>query len=207
MPTDYRNKDSWLQICSMTLNNYIFMEKRLSANKKVSDFVLTYYSIFLVFNSITAFFFKWYNNHLSNYFGIMLSIVLLAYSLINSNANYVKRIDTITEAINNLKTIKRKLTDENLEAFQKEYNEIVDKVEFRSDIDFFRTVKCLCKEHGINWYQKPSKIKPGNEVEQKIKNYLSELSPRTLQLKIVIRKAFDILLFVFPIVVVLFCVV
>ena len=35
-------------ICNTTLNNYINMEKRLNENKRFSNFILTYYSIFLI---------------------------------------------------------------------------------------------------------------------------------------------------------------
>ncbi len=209
--TDYSKKDVWRQIFSTTLNNYIFMEKRLSNNKKLSELVLTYYSVFLLINSLTPIFFDWYSTHLSNYFGIILSIVLLAYSLINSNANYTKRIDAITQAINQIKTIKRELTDDNIDQVKKEYNNIVDSVEFRGDIDFFRTVKCQCKELGIKWYQKPAKIDTlatsGDEERiSKVKNYLSEISPITLQIQIISKILFSILLFVFPLIVVALCI-
>ena len=82
-------------------------------------------------------FFEWYNKQLCEYFGLILSIVLLAYSLINSNANYSQRIDLVTKAINELKTLKRTLTDDNIEEFKKKYYNITDNIEFRSDIDFF----------------------------------------------------------------------
>ena len=56
--TDYTNKDVWRKICSTTLSNYINMEKRLSDNKRISNLILTYYSVFLIINSLTALFFE-----------------------------------------------------------------------------------------------------------------------------------------------------
>ena len=204
--TDYTNKDVWRKICSTTLSNYINMEKRLSDNKRISNLILTYYSVFLIINSLTALFFEWYNKQLCEYFGLILSIVLLAYSLINSNANYSQRIDLVTKAINELKTLKRTLTDDNIEEFKKKYYNITDNIEFRSDIDFFYTVKSLCKEHNVNCFKKPSTINgEGLEIE-KIKNYLSELSPIMLQMKIIFRICLNVFLLTLPIVVTLVCI-
>ena len=97
----------WRKICETTLKNYINMEKRLSESKKFADFILVYYSIFLIINSLTAKYFTLYNSTLCEYFGIILSVIMLAYSLINSNANYAQRITNVTTAINSLKTLKR----------------------------------------------------------------------------------------------------
>ena len=207
MPTtDYTNKDVWRKICSTTLSNYINMEKRLSESKRMSNLILTYYSIFLIINSLTALYFEWYNKQLCEYFGLILSIVLLAYSLINSNANYSQRIDSVTNAINELKTLKRTLTDDNINEFKEKYYNITDNVEFRSDIDFFYTVKSLCKELNVNCFGKPSKIIGEGLEYEKIRNYLSELSPILLQMKIMSKICLNIFLLVLPIIVTLLCV-
>lgn len=209
MTTNYDDKNVWRRICSTTLNNYINMEKRLSDNKKISNFVLIYYSIFLIINSLTPVFFDWYNDKLSDYFGIILSIIMLAYSLINNNANFTQRIEKITHAINALKSLKRNLKDGEIEDFKEKYDRIVDGIEFRSDIDFFYTVKFLCKEKNINCFQRISKIKQLNDTDEereKIVNYLSELSPWLLQFKIFMNYCLKAVLVVLPIVVVALCV-
>ena len=207
MPTtDYTNKDVWRKICSTTLSNYINMEKRLSESKRMSNLILTYYSIFLIINSLTALYFEWYNKQLCEYFGLILSIVLLAYSLINSNANYSQRIDSVTNAINELKTLKRTLTDDNINEFKDKYYNITDNVEFRSDIDFFYTVKSLCKELNVNCFKRPSKILGEGLEYEKIRNYLSELSPVLLQIKIMFKICLNVFLLVLPIIVTLLCV-
>ena len=203
MITGY-NKEKWLKICNTTLSNYINMEKRLSENKKFSNFVLTYYSLFFIINSLTAVYFDLYNDKLSEYFGIILSVIMLAYSFINSNANYSRRIDVITNAINELKTLKRNsFSEENLEMFINKYNDIVDNVEFRSDIDFFRTIKSRCKEVGIKWYEKFNTN--ASEEREQLKNYLSEISPYYLQMKIALTFLSKIIVVILPPMVVLLC--
>lgn len=205
MSTIY-NLDKWKKICTTTLNNYINMEKRLSSNKKISDFVLIYYSVFLIVNSLTAIFFETcYNRVLSEYFGIILSIIMLAYSLVNSNANYQQRISNVTKAINELKTLKR---NESIEVndFKEAYDEIVNAIEFRSDVDFFRTVKSMCKGLGICWFSRLSEIQGSNDDTLQIKNYLSELPRAMLQGRIMITYLFQFLLLLFPVAVVVFCI-
>ncbi len=207
MTTDYENLIVWRRICKTTLSNYINMEKRLSDSKKMSDFILVYYSIFLIIHSLTALYFEWYNSKMCEYFGLVLSVIMLAYSLINSNANYAQRIERITKAINDLKTLKRSLKEEQLDSFISKYNEIVDNVEFRNDIDFFNTVKSLCKEKEIRWFKKLSAFDAGgDEDKEKIRNYLSEISPILLQMKIIANWILKLFLFVLPIVVMVICI-
>ena len=208
MTTDYENLIVWRRICKTTLSNYINMEKRLSDSKKMSDFVLVYYSIFLIIHSLTALYFEWYNSEMCEYFGIVLSVIMLAYSLINSNANYAQRIERITKAINDLKTLKRSLKEEQLDLFISKYNEIVDNVEFRNDIDFFNTVKSLCKEKEILWFKTLSAFDAGGDEEkEKIRNYLSEISPILLQMKIIAGWLLKLFLFVLPIVIMVICII
>ena len=52
MTTDYENLKVWRRIIKTTLSNYINMEKRLTDSKKMSDFILVYYSIFLIIHSL-----------------------------------------------------------------------------------------------------------------------------------------------------------
>jgi hypothetical protein len=129
---------------------------------------------------------------------------MLAYSLINSNANYSRRIDIITLAINSLKKLKRdSIIDTDIEKFKHEYNRIVDDVEFRSDIDFFHTVKARCKEHNVKWY-KPFNSN-GSKDRTQLHNYLSEISPFYLQGKICLIWCFKALIVLLPLLVTLFC--
>lgn len=203
MTTIY-GKEKWLKICNTTLSNYINMEKRLTENKKLSDFILVYYSIFFIINSLTAVYFECYNVKLCEYFGIILSVVMLAYSFINSSANYTRRIDVITNAINQLKTLKRNFDDESeIDSFKRKYNDIVDNVEFRSDVDFFRTIKSKCKEHGVKWYAFFDTN--GNEEKIQLKNYLSEISPFYLEFKIIMMCFFKLFVVLLPPIVIVLC--
>ena len=112
----YTVPEKWEKICSITLSNYVNMEKRLSYKQKFSDFILVYYSIFLIINTLSVKYFPTlFDNAISEYLGVIISIVLLAYSLINSNARYSKRIDDIIKAINKLKTIKREIIKSQME--------------------------------------------------------------------------------------------
>ncbi len=207
MKSDFKSVNAWRKICATTLNNYIHMEKRLSQSEKMSNFMLTYYSVFLIINSLNAAYFDFYNNQMCEYFGVILSVIMLAYSLINGNANYAQRIDRVTEAINELKSLRKKLSDEELDSFIDSYNSVVNNVEFRSDVDFFNTVKSMCREKNINCFQKPSTIESGGDEDiELIKGYLSEISPRLLQLKIFADLALNLLLLVFPVVVVIACI-
>lgn len=202
--SDKYDIDKWLKICNTTLTNYINMQKRLTENKKLSDFVLVYYSVFFIINSLTALYFDSYNTKLCEYFGIILSVVMLTFSLINSNANYSYRIDAITNAINKLKTLKRDgIIDEDITEFKTRYNKIVDAVEFRNDLDFFRTIKSKCKELGVEWYKQFDTT--DDEDKTQLKKYLSEVSPFFLETKIIVFWCFKILVILFPIVVISFC--
>ena len=87
------DKEKWKKIMDTTQSNYANMIKRLTRKSKFSNFILIYYSIFLIITTLTCKYFSdYYNVILSEYFSIILSIVVLAYSIINSNANYSVRI-------------------------------------------------------------------------------------------------------------------
>ena len=119
------DKKKWKKIIDTTQSNYANMIKRLSRKQKVSNFVLIYYSIFLIINTLTAKYFPdFFDSSLAEYFGIILSVVMLAYSLINNSANYAVRISNVEEALNKLKTIKRDLANDNLQECIKKYNKI-----------------------------------------------------------------------------------
>ena len=127
-----------------TQSNYANMIKRLTRKSKFSNFILIYYSIFLIITTLTCkYFSNYYNIILSEYFSIILSVVVLAYSIINNNANYSVRIHNLENSLNELKNLKRKLDQGDLNEFIDRYNDISDKAERREDIDFFNTVKIL----------------------------------------------------------------
>lgn len=90
---DYNDKKKMYDIMNTTQSNYSNMLKRLQSRKSFSNFVITYYSIALIVYSLTAEFFpEVFDVKLSSYFNIILSIVVLTYSLIITNAKYSERI-------------------------------------------------------------------------------------------------------------------
>lgn len=205
---DFEIGETWSRICEITLCNYINMEKRLSYRQKISEIVLIYYSIFLIIYSITPNYFPIYNSTLAQYFSVVFSIVLLAFSLVNGNAHYVRRISKVTDSINSLKTLKREIPKGDLKEFREKYNEITDSTELRSDIDFFRTVKKLCKEYGVKWYCNVDRIVLTNEYDYtigKLKSYLIDINPHMTQFKIILMYFMDFFLILLPILSFILC--
>ena len=123
MEKDYNNRETIYNIMNITQRNYSNMIKRLERKKVFSNYVITYYSIGLIIYSLTAEFFPdSFNIKLSSYFNIILSIVVLAYSLISSNAKYSERIQSVENILNEIKSKKRELTEKNVEEIIKEYD-------------------------------------------------------------------------------------
>lgn len=200
----YKDKDKWKSIYKLTLSNYSFMIERLNRKEKFSNFILIYYSIFLIICSISAKFFEMnFSSELSSYFGIILSVFILVYSLINNNARYSDRIAKITDSMNELKNLKRNMAEENIKNIIKRYNEIRESTELRDDVDFFNTVKSMCKRNDIKWYINLQKIH--REEDLKIKKYLSQIDRAYLQRKIVVEKVWHITMVVVPIVILFIC--
>ena len=147
----------WKNIMDVTQSNYANMIKRLERRYKVSNYILIYYSIFLIIMTLTTHYFPGYfHAKLGEYFGVILSIVVLAYSLINNSANYPVRIADVERALNKIKTIKRELNEESIECCKEKYYAVTDATERRDDMDFFITVVNLCKARGY--------IYPGSEI-------------------------------------------
>lgn len=185
------NKNKIYDIMDTTQSNYANMLKRLSLKKNFSNFIITYYSVALIIYSLTAEFFpEIFDEKLSSYFNIILSIVVLTYSLIITNANYAERIHSAEKVLNDVKAKKRELTEENVDIKRKEYDDIMSKAEYRTDIDFFRTLKQKCKKNNICWFFYKNgieKLKKEDEDEaKKLNGYLSENFPLTQQLAIVL---------------------
>ncbi|MFK4784847.1 SLATT domain-containing protein [Fusobacterium sp. MFO224] len=153
MEKEKYNLEKCREICEMTLTNYINMKKRLSLREKKSNFILIYYSAYIIIASLTPKYFQNYNSELNEYFNIVISLILLNFSLINGNAHYGERIMKLEISINKLKTLKRKSNEElkpnevgdccknETSKFMEIYNNVVDSSEMRSDRDFYLTVK------------------------------------------------------------------
>lgn len=146
-------KDRMFNIMDMTQCNQANMLKRLARISKFSNFVLIYYSIVLIIYALTVIYFpKCYNGNLSGYFSIIISVVILVFSIINGNSKYSERIKMTESTMNAIKSLKRELTDENLSAKTDEYNKLIDRMDYRAEVDFFNTLRQRCKEYNIRWY-------------------------------------------------------
>lgn len=208
------NKEKIFDIMETTQCNYSNMMKRLLRKKKFSEFVLVFYSISLIVYPLTSeFFSQSFDGKRSNYFGIILSVVTLAYSLINGSAKYAERIDGAEKVLNSVKTLKRNLTDENIKEIKEDYESLMEKAEYRDDVDFFRTVKQKCNELGIKWYKYKDDIEKkenrcNDEMNKdfiRLNNYLSEISPLVQQCKIIFEFVWYVLVFAVPVVLFYIC--
>ncbi len=196
-------KNKWKKIMNVTQSNYANMLKRLTRKSKVSNFVLIYYSIFLIISSLTCKYFpERFNTGLADYFNIILSVIVLAYSLINNNANYDIRIIHIERSLNSIKNLKRKINDTSLQTFIDEYNEITDKTERRDDIDFFITVRQLKKK-----YKKEEDPEEAKEGENAVNDYLSEINVLYQGLMIGLEYIWYIILILIPVIVFILCII
>ncbi len=203
-------KADLIRIMEYTQMNYNSMWKRLHRKAHFASFVVVYYSIFLIIYSLTQIIFvKYYHEALSSYFNIIMSIVVLVYSLVNGNARYDNRISTIKEAIDAVKREKRSLQLGNttVEEAREKYDRIIESTEYREDIDFFVTVKLLCKKYEVCWWRIPhvSSIE-GNTDQKRVVNYLHELNPYFLQCRIVFEFLGYVALIAVPIVIFVLCI-
>ena len=201
-------KNKMYDIMNTTQSNYSNMLKRLQIRKSFSNFVITYYSITLIVYTLTAEFFPdKFNTELSNYFNIILSIVVLTYSLIITNAKYSERIQAAERVLNEVKAKKRELTEGNVAEKRKEYENIMSKAEYRSEIDFFRTLKQKCKKNDVCWlrYKKGLEKMEDRDEADKLKEYLSENFPLTQQLKIFLQYVGEGIIVIIPIFIFILC--
>ena len=205
------DKGKWKKIMDTTQSNYANMIKRLTRKSKFSNFILIYYSIFLIITTLTCKYFSdYYNVTLSEYFSIILSIVVLAYSIINNNANYSVRIHNLENSLNELKNLKRELDQADLKKCVDKYNDITDKTERREDIDFFKTVRSLAKLYDVNILTK--KVKKGckdidREKVDVVLGYLSEISVSMAITKIAIEYLWYIIVVCIPIIMFVVCII
>lgn len=259
IPRYDRNK--YFRIMDRTQSNYANQLTRISRDAKRSDFILIYYSLALIIYSLSVKFYPHlFDETWTSYSGIILSIIVLIYSIINSKARYSERITKIQFALNEVKRLKREvgaLPDlscqcENggaalnssaqeedsaasfdpsqqagntacsaepvcpsarqsacikLEALKKEYDELVSNTEIRDDIDFYRTIRGLCKRYNIKIstgkYKGSgnSSQRPPEELCSEIKGYIAENNPRLQQLHIFFIGLWHLCLYLTPIVI------
>lgn len=77
------------------------------------------------------------------------------------------------------------------------------KAEYRSEIDFFRTLKQRCKKSNVRWWNwkrdiRNSKRNVQLEEADRLKDYLSENFPFTQQAKIVLHHIWEGVIVIVP---------
>lgn len=145
----------------VTASNYAQMHERLQLRDSASKFFVTYYSVFAILFSLIPFFFgeQIANRALFDFLTISMSIVVLVVSLLISFAKYSERALQAVKALDDLKRLKKELskyTEADLwedeckkyDSYVTRYHQIVDNMELRTDIDYYRTCKMLSTKDG-----------------------------------------------------------
>lgn len=208
-PTDssiYEDNKKWMRIANLTLSNYSNMNNRLVHKKKIAEAILVYYSVAIIILSVTAKYFpNCINGDVAEYFGIVCSVVLLAYSLVNNTAKYDQRIAECQKVVNGVKTLKREINVSDIGKFKEKYYALIDNAEVRDDIDFFRTLKQQCKEENI-CFLNPGQKNSNDSVElAELKNHLSEINIFVILLRIAVMYLTDAILLLLPVAIFVLC--
>lgn len=196
------------RILRMTLTNTVNLNNRIKKRDLFSNSILIYYSIFLIVYSITGkYFADYFNTTLAEYFNLILSIVLLVFSLINNSANYGTRIQNSSEILHKLRNIRRTVDLNNYEEKELEYNEVIKDLESRSNGDFFKTLKSECKQNGTNWISLTLlKANHCSTTEiSKLREHLCEIHPFWEQVKLIGEWLLYLILIFTPILVFVLC--
>lgn len=257
------NRDKYYRIMDRTQSNYANQLKRISKDAKRSDFILIYYSLALIVYALSVEFYpELFDSTWTSYSSIILSTIVLIYSIVNSKAGYPERISKIQMALNEVKRLKREvgslpnlsyndfdsssqvntisdeacqkchnvsctnrdLCCEKLERLKAEYDRLVSNTEVRDDLDFYYTIRHLCKEYDINLYtgkknthwltrkirgelSKSETAEPvgnskNNEVIIKeLNGYISENAPHLQRIHIFFLHLCHLLLYVAPVII------
>lgn len=136
-----------------TISNCSNMHNRLCTSDRLSKFLIIEYSLFSIVNSLIPKYFSFITSpdsqsricSILDFVSVNVSIILLVASLYISLANYSDRITKAMTCLNKLKRLKKKLENfspiDFTQETRNEYNEIVDDMECRSDLDFYKTCK------------------------------------------------------------------
>lgn len=241
------NRDKYYRIMNVTQSNYANQRKRLSKDSKRADFILIYYSLAIFVYSLTDILYPdLLDKSWASYTGLILSVIVLIYSIINSKAGYPERIAKIRDALNVVKRLKREVgalpdavpqsplaasgnpgstcppscglacscgsyqschgsTCAKLESLKKEYDEVVSGTEIRDDLDFYYTIRHLCKEHHLRPYtgkpQKGFSVAGTDPAIEELRGYISENNPGIQQLHVILLGLCHFILYIAPVVI------
>lgn len=96
------------------------------------------------------------NEKLCSFISLNMSVIVLAFSIINGSSNFKIRIKNVESSLNKIKNLKREISsnlehsiysdedkENRLKEIINEYNSIVDSTEVRKDIDFCKSIKSM----------------------------------------------------------------
>ena len=197
--------------------------KRLSKNDKRASSIVVYYSIVLIVYSLSVHFYpRWFDSTWINYCNIIISIIVLVYSIINSKADYANRASRAAESLKSVKALKRRLgmlrsmrdeTQEAKETWESAFKEIIDSytalsssVEVRDDLDFYYTIRSLCKKYGISAFRNAKPVNPNNPTAQsnneaiaELRGYIAENVPIMQWIHVAFLRVWHLMLYLAPI--------
>lgn len=209
--------DKLYRIINNTQSNYANQLKRLLKNSHRANFIIIYYSLALIIYSLSIKFYpRLFNTNVTSYFSIILSIIVLIYSIVNSNARYSERIESVQNGLNKMKSLKRQLgIEKDAATVRTAYEDVVNSIEIRNDIDFYYTVSHLCTKYGLNKFtgkdKKKTPLVSENQAEieiikAEIRGYIAEINPLAQETYINVLRIWHIGLYIAPIVIFVFCI-
>lgn len=140
---------------AFTTQNYSQMHAKFRLRDTATRLLVVYYSIVTIIYAVLPLYFEpYFDGDMLNFVALCLSVVSLVASLLISFAKYPERSIQTMDALDKLKRFKKKIekhTSDELrdkdcklyDAFVEEYHQIVDKVELRTEIDYYRACKAL----------------------------------------------------------------
>lgn len=233
------DRDKFYWTMEVTQANYANQLRRLSKDGKRADFILIYYSLAIFVYTLSGIIYPGLiNEDWASYAGLILSVIVLVYSIINSKAGYPERIAKIQNALNAVKRIRREtgnLPKEpsppwpetetgnpaccsipcndyktcytnhfcvKLETLKREYDEIVGSTEARDDLDFYYTVRSLCKQYKLDLYTGSPQNGVADDLRaEELRGYIIDIRPRFQQFHVFFLHVCNIILYIVPIVI------
>lgn len=156
MENNKKLKESLEKDIKYTSANYANMHDRLQIRDNISKFLIVYYSVIGIINSILPKYWVSFvdRTNIFDFSAVIISIILLVASLSVSLANYSERTIKAVVALDKLKRMKKEiviyseddLIENDYKLFKEltqKYHDIVDNMELRSDFDYYKTCKNL----------------------------------------------------------------
>lgn len=175
-------KEKFLKDIKYTTKNYSNMYNRLQQRDNWSKFLVIYYSVVGIINTILPKYFSISENYADvlDFSSVMVSIILLVTSVSISLAGYSGRAMKVMQGIDTLKHMKKEVQLLNAEdlcgkendtyrKMLKMYREVVGTIELRTEYDYYLT----CKE--IEDEEKSQKVRETFRLSKRISVVLKHM--------------------------------